>query len=210
MQIWQHWSFPGRSHSTDFFSYKTEKKIPCKSKSSVVRFLKLKIQRRFFFIFYFFCKTSVYFEMPFHFLWNKIENIFLNLNFKIEQFIWGSNKTSHLSGQEVFYSLELLMNQKNAFFPQRRYWCCVEAALIFDIYYLNLICALALPGIMASSLPDVRSLNALLLNSAGMQDHFRIPSVAGINRAIMKGRPHCHGCWSGGLKIRERTLVTES
>lgn len=40
--------------------------------------------------------------MPFNFLWNKIENIFLNLNFKIKQFSWGSNRIFHLSGQKGF------------------------------------------------------------------------------------------------------------
>lgn len=63
------------------------------------------------------------------------------------------------------------MNQKKNLSFHNSDICCVEAALIFDIYYLNLICALALPGIMAPSLPDVRSLNAVDLNSDGMQAH---------------------------------------
>lgn len=69
--------------------------------------------------------------------------------------------------------------------------CCVEAALIFDIYYLNLICALALPGIMAPSLPDVRSLNAVDLNSDGMQAH-RDPKY----------------CWHKQSNYEGKTLLT--
>lgn len=40
--------------------------------------------------------------MSFNFLWNKIENIFSNLSFKIKQFIWASNRIFHLSGQKSF------------------------------------------------------------------------------------------------------------
>lgn len=60
--------------------------------------------------------------------------------------------------------------------------CCFEAALISDIYYLNLICALALLAIVAPSLPDVRCLNAVALNSAGMRDYLGI-----MNQAIIMG-----------------------
>lgn len=65
--------------------------------------------------------------------------------------------------------------------------CCFEATLISDIYYLNLICALALLAIVAPSLPDVRCLNAVALNSIGMEDHLGIMSTADINQAIMMG-----------------------
>lgn len=65
--------------------------------------------------------------------------------------------------------------------------CRFEAALIFDIYYPNLICALALLAIMGPSLPNVRCLNAVALNSAGMEDHLGIMSTADINQAIMMG-----------------------
>lgn len=65
--------------------------------------------------------------------------------------------------------------------------CCFEAALIFDIYYLNLICAVALLAIMAPSLPDVICLNAVGLNSAGMEAHVGIMSTVDINQAIMMG-----------------------
>lgn len=40
---------------------------------------------------------------------------------------------------------------------------------------------------MAPSLPDVRCLNAVGLNSAGMEDHLGILSTVGTNQAIMMG-----------------------
>lgn len=124
--------------------------------------------------------------MPFNFLWNKIENIFLNLNFKIKQFIWGSNRIFHLSGQKGFLFLRAA-DESEKFFLSMTDICCVEAALIFDIYYLNLICALALLAIMAPSLPDVRSLNDVGLSSTGMEAHTGITNTVDTNQAIRMG-----------------------
>ncbi|CAM9225358.1 unnamed protein product [Bubo scandiacus] len=45
----------------------------------------------------------------------------------------------------------------------------------------------ALLAIMAPSLPDVRRLNAVGLNSAGMEAHSEIMNTVDINQAIMMG-----------------------
>lgn len=124
--------------------------------------------------------------MPFNFILNKVQNVFLNLNFKIKQFIWGSNRIFHLSGQKGFLFFGAA-DESEKFFLSMTDICCVEAALIFDIYYLNLICASALLAIMAPSLPDVRSLNDVDLSCAGMEAHTGITNTVDINQAIMMG-----------------------